>query len=114
MSDWMAWVERSVLNQQLNGSLVQRLWIDVFLPMVSVQGILSFEQGMAIWFHSRPASFPESYRELFRLASVRCDHACSLHNGWVQGIYWMEDQLRLERVRSSLGQQTLPLGGSDA
>ena len=114
MANWNRWIEHCVLGKQLNTSLAQRLWVDVFLPLLSAAEVISLEQGMGIWFHSRPATFPESYRELLRLASVHADKAYPLCNGWVQGLYWLEDQLRLERVRTALGQQTLPLDGSGA
>lgn len=114
MPQWNRWIRGDVLGNQLNTSLAQRLWVDVFLPMLSMKEIISFQQGMGIWFHSHPATFPESYREMLRMASVHAAKGNPLCNGWVQGLFWLEDQLRLERVRSSLGQQTLPLEGSGA
>ena len=103
LPDWNIWLMNHVLGGKLNASLVQRLWVDVFLPVLVVGNKLSQEEGMGVWFHGRTATFPDSYKELFKLASIQNRKQYPLCNGWVQGILWLEDQLRLERVRSTIG-----------
>jgi hypothetical protein len=114
LTKWEKWIHESVLKAQMNPSLVRRLWIDVFLPALVVGEYLSPEEGMGLWVHGHPASFPEAFREVLKLVGIGADPSWPLCNGWIQGILWLEDQLRLERVRSSLGQQSPMNTGRDA
>jgi hypothetical protein len=111
---WEKWIHESVVGKQMNVSLVRRLWVDVFLPALVAGGHLSPEEGMALWVHGHPASFPEAFREVLKLVGIGADPSYPLCNGWIQGVLWLEDQLRLERVRSSLGQQSPMNTGRDA
>mgnify|MGYP000135289984 CR=1 FL=1 len=111
---WEKWIHQSVLKAQMNHPLVRRLWIDVFLPGLVAAGHVSPEEGVVLWVHGHPASFPESFREVLKLVGIGADPSYPLCNGWIQGILWLEDQLRLERVRSSLGQQSPMNTGRDA
>lgn len=111
---WEGWIHESVLGAQMNASLVRRLWVDVFLPAMVFEGHLDPEEGIGLWVHGYPASYPGAFREVLKLVGIGADPSYPLSNGWIQGILWLEDQLRLERVRSSLGQQPPMNTGRDA
>jgi len=101
-AEWRKFVRDEILGGVLNQTLADRLWIDVFLPLLASEQILGMEDAAVLWFHSRPGSFPETYLRLLKLAGVQAVARLPLCNGWVQGLLWNEDQLRLERVRSTL------------
>ena len=100
---WRRWIQKDILGGILNKSLADRLWIDAFLPLLMVHRIIPEEEGAILWFHAYPGSFPDGYSRLLKLAGIQIDPCFSLCNGWIQGLLWVEDQLRLERVRSTLG-----------
>ncbi|MGC9450828.1 MAG: DUF2851 family protein, partial [Oceanipulchritudo sp.] len=100
---WRKWLNGEILGGQGNTSLADRLWVDVFLPMLVVDGQLGREPAFALWFHGHPGSYPDAYRELLKLAGIQVETRLPLCNGWIQGMLWLEDQLRLERVRSTSG-----------
>lgn len=105
------WLTRDVLGNQLNDSLRNRLWIDVFLPLLVARASLPDESGAILWFHAKPGSFPHAYRAMLALAGIGIPGNHPHCNGWIQGLYWAEEQLRLERVRRSLGTGTAPKPG---
>jgi hypothetical protein len=114
LAHWREWLGRGVLAGRLNPCLADRLWIDVFLPLMVVGGRLAREQAYGIWFHWQAASFPGAHRELLKLVAIQTDRRYPLCNGWVQGLLWQEDQLRLERIRTTLGAAPPPGDGSRA
>ena len=95
------WLKDSALGGVFSQSLTDRLWIDVFLPMLVVEGCLSREEAVILWFHGYPAQYPSAYNELLRLVGIQLSPGLPRCNGWIQGLLWLEDQLRLERIRSS-------------
>ena len=100
--EWRQWLQTTVMGRSLGETLADRLWSDVFLPALVVDGQLHRDPAMGLWFHGHPVSYPDAYRPLLRL----CQVGGALHpvcNGWVQGLIWLEDQMRLERVRGALG-----------
>jgi hypothetical protein len=103
LAEWENWLTAQVLNRHFNPHFIRRLWVDVYLPMLAVTGRLDGEGAMMLWFHSHAAAFPESYRNLLRSAFLKEDGCLILCNGWIQGILWLEDQMRIERVRSAFG-----------
>jgi hypothetical protein len=111
---WRRWINREVLGGVLGPGLVDRLWIDVFLPLLTAGGFLSREGAMVLWFHGYPAQYPAAYGDLLRLAGINDASGLTRCNGWIQGFLWMEDQLRLERIRSSTGPAPAFLPGSGA
>ncbi len=108
------WLLTTVFRDCLSPSLGNRLWIDVFLPILVADGVLDPALGSMLWFHGHPAACPRSYREFLQVAGVGLGTGRTLSNGWIQGMLWMEDQFRLERVRSSLGAGPTPARGSGA
>ena len=114
---WRAWLQRTVMGGQLNGSLADRLWIDVLLPLLVADARLDPPAALLLWFHAHPGQHPDAYRELLKLADIQRDPARPLCNGWLQGLFWVEDQLRVERLRTALGaapQRSGPSSGSGA
>lgn len=104
---WSAWLRDEVFGGLLNVGLVDRLWIDVCLPMLVANGCLSSSAGGGMWFHARPGVFPDSYKTLLRIAGIKLSMGYPLCNGWLQGLVWIDDQLRLERIRASIGKPPL-------
>jgi hypothetical protein len=102
LTDWESWLRKEVLGEQLNDSLRNRIWIDVFLPMLAAGTGLAVEVAAILWFHSKPGPYPEAYRGMLGLAGVGLNRDLPHCNGWVQGLYWAEEQLRLERIRRSV------------
>ncbi|MEX0331650.1 MAG: DUF2851 family protein [Puniceicoccaceae bacterium] len=100
-SQWQSWLHGTVCGGALGIGLLRRLWVDVFLPMMVVDQVLTAEEAAALWFHAHPGQYPASYNPLLLLVGARqaCCHIRS--NGWIQGLFWIEDQLRLERVRTA-------------
>ena len=100
---WRAWLVEGVCRGALGPGLVDRLWVDVFLPLMGVEGVLAREQALVLWYHACPGQYPAAYNPLLRLIGTRQAGDPTRSNGWVQGLLWMEDQLRLERVRTATG-----------
>jgi hypothetical protein len=100
---WRKWLRMDVFGGILNESLVDRLWIDVCLPMLVAGDCLPAEWGAALWFHARPGMFPDTYRGLLKVAGIQLSQGYPVCNGWLQGLVWIDDQLRLERIRTSIG-----------
>jgi hypothetical protein len=96
-------VREDVLGAALGAGLCDRLWIDVFLPMLVAGGTLALEKAANLWFQAAPAQHPDAYRYLLKLVGIHGRGPYPKANGWVQGLVWMEDQLRVERIRSSTG-----------
>jgi hypothetical protein len=108
LREWGTWLREEVFGGCLNQSLVDRLWVDVCLPMLVARGSLSSAAGGGLWFHARPGMFPDSYRDLLKLAGIRQRSGYPVCNGWLQGLVWIDDQLRLERIRTSIGKPRQP------
>ncbi len=100
---WRAWLQRDVLGGRLNGSLADRLWVDALLPLLAADSLLEAPAALLLWFHAYPGQFPDAYRPLLKLADIQRDPARPFCNGWIQGLLWVEDQLRIERLRTALG-----------
>lgn len=98
---WRRWLSAGVVRDTLSESLLDRLWIDVFLPVLVADGLIPRQEGSLFWFHVRPGLFPEAFPGLLRLAGIHSSTGFPLSNGWIQGLFWTEDQLRLERIRAS-------------
>jgi hypothetical protein len=103
LTDWDDWLTKTVLGDCLNDSLRNRLWIDVFLPLLAVGADLPGEVAAILWVHARPGPFPDAYRPMLGLAGIGVSRELPHANGWIQGLYWAEEQLRLERIRRSVG-----------
>jgi hypothetical protein len=103
LATWEAWLAEDVLGGRLNNSLRNRLWIDVFLPQLAANEFLAGESATLLWFHAKPGPFPDAYRPMLGLAGIGISAGHPHANGWVQGLYWAEEQLRLERIRRSVG-----------
>jgi hypothetical protein len=100
---WRDWLQQSVFKGQLSDSLGNRLWIDVLLPALAAAGRLPRDPCAVLWFHARPGQYPDGYRPLLRLGGIHTADGRPLCNGWIQGMLWADDQLRLERIRLSSG-----------
>jgi hypothetical protein len=100
---WRGWLRHVVLGESLGSGLSDRLWMDVFLPLLVVGGKIDRGDALCLWFHWYPAHYPSAYNDLMRIAGIRDATGYTMCNGWIQGLLWAEDQLRLERVRSSTG-----------
>ncbi|NDV61163.1 DUF2851 family protein [Puniceicoccales bacterium CK1056] len=107
LREYGAWLRDGVFGGLFSQSLVDRLLVDVCLPMQVANGHISSAAGGGFWFHARPGMFPDSYRSLLKLAGIQLSSGYPLCNGWLQGLVWADDQLRLERIRSSIG-ETVP------
>jgi hypothetical protein len=101
--EWDVWLTQKVLGNRLNGSLRNRLWIDVFLPLLAARTSLPTDVAAILWFHARPGPFPDAYRPMLGLAGIGVTTGLPHCNGWIQGLFWAEEQLRLERIRRSVG-----------
>lgn len=95
----LRWLEEEVLGGVVSASLVRRLWIDVFLPVLVGGGRLDRDAGRLLFFHSPPASAPDGLLGLARDWRVRADDGEPQSNGWLQGMLRVESQLRVERLR---------------
>ena len=103
--EWKKWLQDEVYGGMLNECLADRLWIDVCLPMLVSAGSIPDGFGASHWFHARPGMFPDAYRDLVKLAGIQASNGYILCNGWLQGLMWVDDQLRLERIRNAIGHQ---------
>ncbi|MFO7726446.1 MAG: DUF2851 family protein [Oceanipulchritudo sp.] len=97
------WLREEVFGGILNPSLVDRVWIDVCLPVLAASGRLDGQVGSLLWFHALPGSCPDGFRCLLREAGIVEGRDYPLCNGWIQGLYRIDEQLRLERIRSWAG-----------
>lgn len=102
LPDWRLWLGQQVMGKVLSVGLCERLWSDVFLPGLVTDGILDAEAALGLWLHAYPVSCPDAYRPLLRICQVG-SALYPVANGWLQGLIWLEDQMRLERVREALG-----------
>lgn len=102
-SGWRQWLRQSVLGGQWSASLCDRLWVDVFLPALGGLESGDSVDWAGLWFHAHPGPFPAAYREMLALAGAGRSSPLVRCNGWVQGLFWAEDQLRRERIRHSMG-----------
>lgn len=102
-SDWRVWTCQTVFAGTLCQGLGDRLRADVLLPFLAADRQLPPEAARALWFHGWPGAFPDACRRLLRLAGIGATPRYPLCNGWLQGLLWADDQLRLERLRRSLG-----------
>jgi hypothetical protein len=100
---WRTWLEACVLAACLTRSLSDRLWIDAFLPVMVVAGKLPRESACVLWQHWQAATYPDCYPDLLKLANIQIDRLYPMSNGWVQGMFWLEDQIRVEGVRRAMG-----------
>lgn len=103
IGEMLRWLEQEVLGDVVATSLVRRLWIDVFLPVLVGGGHLDWEAGRLLFFHSPPASAPDGMLGLAREWQVRANDGQPQSNGWLQGMLWVEGQLRVERLRGDGG-----------
>jgi hypothetical protein len=103
-TQWRRWLQREVFGDAFSESLVDRLWIDVCLPILVAGEHIPPAVGAELWFHARGGNFPDAYRSLLKVAGIHLREGYPVCNGWLQGLVWIDDQLRLERIRSSLGQ----------
>ena len=101
MPQWRHWLAQDVLAGIMGRSLPDRLWLDVFLPFMGVAGVLEPERAFSLWFHGYPAVAPDRYRDPLKRIGIQVDPSIPLCNGWIQGLIWVEEQMRLERVRSA-------------
>jgi hypothetical protein len=111
---WRSWLYDRVLGSVPGAALADRLWVDSFLPMLVVDGQVERQAAAGLWFHGRAGAYPDPYRDLLKLAGVQSDPRFPLCNGWIQGVLWLEDQLRLERLRSCHGPCTASAARSGA
>ncbi|MEX0323916.1 MAG: DUF2851 family protein [Puniceicoccaceae bacterium] len=102
-NEWRKWLESTVLGGALSPSLAARLWIDAFLPMMVVGDKLPRESAFLLWAHCAASTHPDSYKDLLKLADIQIDRQLPMCNAWVQGMFWLEDQIRVEGVRRATG-----------
>jgi len=103
LPDWIRWLDEVIHGGALNAGLRNRLWIDAYLPLLAVHGRIEGQRAALLWQHSHAASFPDAYRDLLADTGITGRYGQLLSNSLIQGLFWAEDQLRLERVRRSLG-----------
>ena len=97
------WLRSEVTAGSLGEGLLRRLWIDVFLPLFAARGILGAESCALHFFHSRPGACPEALHALCRTSGLCGGGRGPSRNGWIQGLLWVEDQMRSERLRRCSG-----------
>lgn len=102
MREWQRWLVESVFGNAVSRSLAARLWIDVLIPVMSAAGVLPREGAGALWFHAPAAVYPDAYVHLLKHAGLHSGAGYPVCNGWMQGLIWADDQLRLERIRSAM------------
>lgn len=93
------WIREEVLRRAVGEEMTQRLLADVFLPMAAACGDLDAELAELAWFHGRPGHHPPAYGRLLREARLVGGSRQPLCNGLIQGLYRVDDDLRLERLR---------------
>lgn len=103
IASWRTWVSRQVLGEVLGEGMTDRLWIDVFIPILMAGGVIDSVSGGILWFHTQAGSFPDNFREMLKIVGIERSRGYPLCNGWVQGLIWNNDQLRMERIRTALG-----------
>ena len=97
------WLRTEVTVQALGDGLLRRLWIDAFLPLLAARGVLPTGASALHFFHSRPGACPEALLAMCRRAGLCGDGNGPSRNGWIQGLLWVEDQMRSERLRRCSG-----------
>lgn len=100
------WLRTEVTAQALGDGLLRRLWIDAFLPLLAAHGVLPTGASALHFFHSRPGACPEALFALCRRAGLCGEGNGPSRNGWIQGLLWVEDQMRSERLRRCSGRGT--------
>jgi hypothetical protein len=98
---WMQWLEGIVFQGHLKRSLSRRLWVDLVLPFLAASALIPPEPARQVWFHSPSSTLPASLEEAFQWAKTEKGRPWTSANGWLQGLLWMETQLRLEIVRKA-------------
>jgi hypothetical protein len=100
-----------VFGNCLSGAQVDRLTIDVVLPMLAAGGYLDRQVAALMWFHAFPGPFPDALKPLFKRVEIQVSPLFPLCNGWAQGLFWADDQLRLEQIRTWSGSRRDPGSG---
>ena len=90
----------SVLGDVFATEMVQRLMVDVFLPLAAAADRLTRALAETLWFHARPGHHPAGHALLLKQAALCDGNRSPLCNGLVQGLYRVDDDLRLERLRA--------------
>jgi hypothetical protein len=103
LNAWSGYAGEEVFGGVLNASVVQQLMINLILPATVAAGLLGDALGSLLWFHSKPGPYPDAFHPLLQRLSITLNPRLPISNGWMQGLLWMEDQLRLERIRSWVG-----------
>lgn len=88
----------ALMGAQLPGSLLNRLWIDAVLPLLTAAGLLPAALAAARWFHAPCGPMPNGLREVLQILQGADPCLRPTCNGWLQGLLWQEDQLRLQRL----------------
>lgn len=90
----------AVLGGVFAPDMVQRLLVDVFLPLAAAAGLFPPAFAEGFWFHARPGHHPPTHAALLRQAGLCSGKQQPLCNGLIQGLYRLDDDLRLERLRA--------------
>lgn len=100
ISGFQGTLRASVLGNVFAPEMVQRLMVDVFLPLAAAAEQLPSALAEAIWFHARPGHHPPGHALLLRQTALCEPPKNPLGNGLLQGLYRIDDDLRLERLRA--------------
>jgi hypothetical protein len=110
-AEWRRTLTAGVFGNCLSGGQVDRLTIDVVLPMLAAGGHLDRQVAALMWFHAFPGPFPDGLKPLFKRVEIQVSPRLPLCNGWAQGLFWADDQLRLEQIRSWSGSRRVAGSG---
>lgn len=97
------WLREEVTAGAIGETQLCRLWIDVVLPLLASSEILPGQTAALHFFHSRPGPCPEALLVLCRSSGLCGGAQGPARNGWIQGLLWVEDQMRSERLRRNSG-----------
>jgi hypothetical protein len=100
-----------VLGAAFSTDMAQRLLLDVFLPLCAASGVTSPALGYLIWFNARPGHYPTGHAALLQTIGLCDGRSRPIANGLLQGLYRVDDDLRLERLRADRACTAIDVGG---
>jgi hypothetical protein len=99
LGSFTKWLQTELFQGAIGLEMTQRLLADVIWPVVSVVGVLPSGFAELAWYHGRPGHHPPGHAKLLREGGLCCGPRRPLCNGMLQGLYRVDDDLRLERLR---------------
>jgi hypothetical protein len=88
----------SELADVWRGGMIDRLMVDVIMPMICANCDKRAEDLMPIWFHWYAGALPDRFDEVLKLMGIGVRGGEPITNGWMQGVVRKEEDILLSRL----------------